>query len=136
MAFFRTPRKFLLTGLLELHSTCPQNCFQGKQILCWKTFFKLYFTIWAVTFHVFGKIFPPLLSKLHVFLGSLTGLTPTFLGLYAKFYWQVCQNSTLRVHRIAFTGSIFFEKKTHFYKCFSQFSRIFFWFLGKSFQAR
>ena len=22
---------------------------------------------------------------------------PTFFGLYAKFYWQVCQNSTLRV---------------------------------------
>ena len=47
-----------------------------------------------------------------MFLGYLVGLTPTFLGLYAKFFWQVCQNSSLRVHRIVFMGSIFFEKNT------------------------
>ena len=35
-----------------------------------------------------------------------------FFELYAKFYWLVCQNCTLRVHRIVFMGSIFFEKNT------------------------
>ena len=37
---------------------------------------------------------------------------PIFFGIYAKFFWLVCQNCTLRVHRIVFTGSIFFEKNT------------------------
>ena len=31
--FFWTPRKFFLTGLSELHSTCPENCFHGKHLL-------------------------------------------------------------------------------------------------------
>ena len=47
---------------------------------------------------------------MHSFLGFLIGLLPTFLGLYANFFWQVCQNSSLSVHRIVFMGSIFFEK--------------------------
>ena len=49
---------------------------------------------------------------------------PTFFGLYAKLYWQFCQNSTLRVHRIVFMGSIFFEKK-HFPFVFHILSRKF-----------
>ena len=35
---------------------------------------------------------------------------PNFFGLYAKFYWLVCQNCTLSVHRIVLMGSILFEK--------------------------
>ena len=37
---------------------------------------------------------------------------PNFFQLYAKFHWLVCQNCTLSVHRIVFTGGIFFEKNT------------------------
>ena len=33
-----------------------------------------------------------------------------FFGIYAEFFWLVCQHCTLRVHRIVFTGSIFFEE--------------------------
>ena len=35
---------------------------------------------------------------------------PLYCGLEAKFYWMVCQNCTLRVHRNVSMGSIFFEK--------------------------
>ena len=33
-----------------------------------------------------------------------------FFGLYAEFYWLLCQHCTLRVHRNVSMGSIFFEK--------------------------
>ena len=51
---------------------------------------------------------------------------PFFFGLYAKFYWLVCQNCTLRVHRVVFTGSIFFEKT---------FFHLYFTFLAETFQV-
>ena len=34
-----------------------------------------------------------------------------FFELFANFHWLVCQNATLRVHRIVFMGSLFFELK-------------------------
>ena len=70
-----------------------------------------------------------------------TALVPRFFnrtyaknfGFYIKFYWLVCQNSTVRVHRIVFMGNIFFEKK-HFSICISHFRRKIFRFSAKVFQ--
>ena len=42
----------------------------------------------------------------------LIGFMPISFGHHAKLYLLVCQNCTLRVHRIVFMGSIFFEKNT------------------------
>ena len=49
---------------------------------------------------------------------------PISFGHNSKLYLLVCQNCALRVHRIVFMGSIFFEKNTF---------QIFFHFLGGSF---
>ena len=58
-----------------------------------------------------------------------------FFGFHANFYWSVCENCTLRVHRIVFMGSIFFEKR-HFSNCIAHFRRKFFRVSGKCFPAR
>ena len=47
---------------------------------------------------------------------------PNFFRILRKFFWLVCQNSTLPAHRIVFMESIYFEKK-HFSICISHFRR-------------
>ena len=55
---------------------------------------------------------------------------PFSFGHQSKLYWLVFQNYTLRVHRVVFTRSIFFEKNT-FPFVFHFFRRKFFGFLVK-----
>ena len=85
--FFWTPRKFLLTGLSELHSTCPKNFFRFLKNI-------------QSAFHNFQKFSSTVVRTALMFLGFL-------IGLYVNFGQAI-----LCVHRIVFMGSIFFEKNT------------------------
>ena len=110
--FFRTSRKMFLPGLSELHSTCTQDCFcfHRKHLLWKKNSFPIIFRILDGDFSVFRQKFSSTVVKNALESRFLIGFMPTFFGLYAKIYWLICQNSTLRAHRIVFMGSIFFEK--------------------------
>ena len=55
----------------------------------------------------------------------------TFLWIYANFYWQCCQNLTLRFHRIVFMGRLSFEK--NLLNCISLCRRKYFGFMAKRF---
>ena len=77
-----------------------------------KNTFQIMFRILDGDFSVFRQKFSSTVVRTSLDSRFLIGFMPTFFGFYAKFYWLVCQNCTLRVHRIIFMGSIFFEKYT------------------------
>ena len=112
--FFGTSRKISLPGLSELYSTCPQDCFCfHRKHLLWKIkSFQIIFRILDGDFSGFRQKISSTVIKTALDSRFLIGYMPTFFGVYAKFYWLVCQNTTLRAHRIVFMGRIFFEKNT------------------------
>ena len=112
MLFFRTLRRVLLAGLSALHSTCPQDCFQGKHLLWNKNTFQILFRILDGDFSAFRRHFSSTVVRTALNSRYSIGLMPVFFGIHSKIYWLVCQNCTLRVHRIVFMGSIFFERNT------------------------
>ena len=123
------------SGLSELHSTCPQPCFNGKHLLWKKNNFQIIFRILDGDFSGFRRHFSSTLVRIALDSMFLIGFMSISVGLHANFYWLVCQNSTLPAHRIFFIGSIFFEKKTTFKLYFAFWTETFQVF-GRSFPAR
>ena len=111
-SFFRTSCKILLRGLSDLHSMCPQDRFHGKHLLWKKNTFQILFRILDGDFSGFRQKFSSTVVRTALDSRILFGFMPSFFGFYAKLYCVVCQNCTLRVHRVVLMGSIFFEKET------------------------
>ena len=91
---------------------CPQDRFHEKHLLWKKNTFQIVFRILDGDFSVFRQKVSSTVVRTALDSRFLIGFMPTFFGFYAKFYWLLCQNCTVRVHRIVFMGSIFFEKNT------------------------
>ena len=103
-----------MAGLSELHSTCPQHCFNGKHLLWKKNTFQTSFRILDGDFSGFRRQFSSTVVRtaLDSRFWYLIGLFAIFFRTSSNFFWLVCENGTLRVHRIVFMASIIFEKNT------------------------
>ena len=103
----------------EFYWLVCQNCTLRvhRIVFMWSIFFEE--NAFPNVFHIFGGNFSGFRQNFSITVVRIALVSrffhlicALFCGVHAIFYWSVCQNFTLRDHRIVFMGSIFFEKLT------------------------